>query len=85
MVCNLWGGGGAVLARKFDTYRIFLMRCILLCKGSPRGSSKGECKTVNVLCVQFPAGSQRSKILARALKEVSTPRGIYPLYEGLTG
>jgi hypothetical protein len=65
--------------------RTIVMRCILSCEGSLSDAGRGECKTVNVLCVQFPAGSLRSKILARALKEVSTPRRIYPLYEGLTG
>jgi hypothetical protein len=66
-------------------YQVIVTRCILFCKGSREGTVIEVCKTVNVLCVQFPAGSLRSRILARALKEVSTPRRIYPLYEGLTG
>lgn len=68
-----------------EMYRAIVTRRILLCEGSREDTAREVSKTVNVLCVQFPAGSLRSKILARALKEVSTPRRIYPLYEGLTG
>jgi hypothetical protein len=66
-------------------YEAIVTGCILLCEGSREGTAIEVSKTVNVLCVQFPAGSLRCWILARALKEVSTPRRIYPLYEGLTG